>query len=123
MARHTRLVGAACMFSLGLFTFAFLAARAAAQDPDKLMVTGEAAKKALTNGEISGDAATKIAQGCLDFAAQHNFAAVIFILDPFGDIVHAHRMDGIRPVQFQSALGKAKAALFSRAANRGADVH
>ena len=84
------------------------------QDKDKIMVSGEAAKRSLTNGEISGETAAKVAQGCLDFAAKHNFAAAVVILDPDGNVIHSHRMDGIRPDEIDSALNRARAALFNR---------
>lgn len=93
--------------------FALTAAKAPAQDKG-LVVTGEAATRAVTNGEISGDAAVKVAQGCLDFAAQHNFVAAVIVLDPYGDVVHSHRMDGVRPDEIEAALNKARAALFNK---------
>ena len=105
-------------FAAACFALTFLSGAALAQGTDKITVTGEAARRALAKNEISGEAAAKIAQACQDFATQHNYAAVIFILDPSGNIVHAHRMDGIRPVQFESALNKAKTALFMRTTTR-----
>lgn len=99
---------------------------ASAQGIDKFVVTGEAAKKALSKGEISGATAAKIAQVCEDFATQHNVAVSIFILSPSGSIVHAHRMDGQSPTAIDTALYKAQSALYSRTsthqlANRTAD--
>jgi glc operon protein GlcG len=99
---------------LAISAFTLVARSASAQSTDKFTLSGDAAKKALTKDEISGDTAAKIAQVCQDFAAKHNFAAIIFILDPSGNIVHAHRMDGARPIQFNSALNKARTALFMR---------
>jgi len=102
-------------FSVLVAACTFVPAPAAAQN-NKLMVMGEAAKRAVTNGDISGDAAAKVVQGCQDFAAQHNFAAAIFVLDQTGNIVHSHRMDGVRPDEIDSAFNKARAALFNRSA-------
>lgn len=110
----------------GLFGFCFSAfmilasctlgsARVLAQSADQAVISPEAAKRSLSKIEISGEAAEKIAHLCEDFARKHNYPAVIFILDPSGNIVHAHRMDGIRPVQFDGALRKARTALFFRA--------
>ena len=97
--------------------FALIVASASAQSaPSSVVITGDAARRALTKGVLSGAAAEKISQACQEYAVQHNFAAVIFILDPYGNIVHAHRMDGIRPVQFESAIDKAKTSLFTRTA-------
>jgi glc operon protein GlcG len=104
--RRALIVSAAAAFALS-------AAKTPAQNKG-LLVTGDAATRAVTNGEISGDAAVKVAQGCLDFAAQHNFAAAVIVLDPTGDVVHSHRMDGVRPDEIVSALNKARAALFNK---------
>src|ERR1700722_10305299 len=119
MLEDTWLFRGASVFLLASVMFLSLTGVTLAQNTDKIIVTGDAAKRSLAKNEITGEAAGKIAQVCQDFAAQHNYAAVIFILDPSGNIVHAHRMDGIRPVQFESALNKAKNVLFTRAPNRG----
>lgn len=93
---------------------------------DKFVVTGDAAKKAMTRDEISADTAEKITKACLDFAAQNKIAVSVFILSPSGQVVHAHRMDGQNPVNVETALWKAQTALFTHgsthaAANRYAD--
>ena len=93
---------------------------------DKYVVNGEAAKKAMTREEISGDTAEKITKACLDFAAQNKIAVSVFILSPSGQIVHAHRMDGQNPINVETALWKAQTALKTHgsthaAANRYAD--
>jgi uncharacterized protein GlcG (DUF336 family) len=103
-------------FALLAFTLCAIApARLSAQNTNQAVISAEAAKKSLSKVEISGEAAEKIAHLCEDFATKHNYPTVVFILDPSGNIVHAHRMDGIRPVQFDGALRKAKTALFYRA--------
>lgn len=102
------------VLGFALAAFVLVPSVALAQSADQFTISGEAAKKALTKDEISGDTAAKIAQVCQNFAAKHNFAAIIFILDPSGNIVHSHRMDGARPIQFNSALNKARTALFMR---------
>jgi glc operon protein GlcG len=118
MFNDSQLLRNSSVFLLVSVAFTFLSSITLAQDPDKVLVTGDAAKRSLAKNEIKGEAAEKIAQACQDFANRHNYAAVIFILDPSGNIVHAHRMDGIRPVQFESALNKAKTALFMRTSTR-----
>ena len=115
MIRQTGLFRKVAGFLLAIAAFALVALNASAQSADKFTLSEDAAKKALTKDEISGETAAKIAQVCQDFAAKHNFSAIIFILDPSGNIVHAHRMDGARPIQFDSALNKARTALFMRA--------
>ena len=108
MLSNTKRFRSASVFFAVAVAFTLLSGAALAQSTDKITVTGDAAKRALAKNEVSGEAAAKIALACQDFATQHNYAAVIFILDPSGNIVHAHRMDGIRPVQFESALNKAE---------------
>jgi len=80
---------------------------------EKFVVSGEAAKKAKTKGEISADTAEKITQSCVDFAKQKNIAVTVFILSPEGQIVHAHRMDGQVPINIDTALLKAKSVLYT----------
>jgi glc operon protein GlcG len=113
MTRHSRWFGKSLAFLMALAAWTIMAAGASAQN-NKLMVMGDAAKRAVSNGDISGDTAAKVVQACQDFAAQHNFVAAIVVLDQTGNIVHSHRMDGIRPDEIESAMNKARAALFNR---------
>lgn len=106
---------------LALLVFAVGASVASAQsNVDKFVVTGDAAKKAMTRDEISADTAEKITKACLDFAAQHNIAVSVFILSPSGQVVHAHRMDGQNPVNVQTAMWKAQTALFTHGSTHAA---
>jgi len=101
MRKQTRTALAALV---GVAAFSFGAAIASAQSSvDKFVVTGDAAKKAMTREEISADTAEKITKVCLDFAAQNKIAVSVFILSPSGQIVHAHRMDGQNPINVQTA--------------------
>lgn len=124
MRQQTRTALAAL---LGVAAFSFGTGIASAQSTvDKFVVTGDAAKKAMTREEISADTAEKITKVCLDFAAQNKIAVSVFILSPSGQIVHAHRMDGQNPINVQTALWKAETALKTHgsthaAANRYAD--
>jgi glc operon protein GlcG len=86
---------------------------AAAQNIDKFVISGAAAKKAMVR-EISADTAAKITQACLDYAKDHNVAVTVFILNPTGQIVHAHRMDGQVPINVETAELKAKSVLYTR---------
>src|SRR5260370_27995023 len=101
----------------GLFVSAVLIVltnrEAAAQNIDKFVISGAAAKKAMTK-EISADTAAKITQACLDYAKDHNVAVTVFILNPTGQIVHAHRMDGQVPINVETAELKAKSVLYTR---------
>src|ERR1700732_2432218 len=110
MTKQTR------VFLTGLFlsaaTIAFTNQDAAAQNMDKFVISGAAAKKSMTR-EISADTAAKITQACLDFAKEHNVAVTVFILNPTGQIVHAHRMDGQVPINVETAELKAKSVLYT----------
>jgi uncharacterized protein GlcG (DUF336 family) len=105
------------VFLIGLFLSAAaieLTERdATAQNIDKFVISGAAAKKAMTR-EISADTAAKVTQACLDFAKDHNIAVTVFILNPTGQIVHAHRMDGQVPINVETAELKAKSVLYTR---------
>lgn len=124
MRRHTR---TALVVLLGSAAFSLAAGTASAQgNLDKFVINGDAAKKAMTREEISADTAEKITKACLDFAAQNKIAVSVFILAPSGQVVVAHRMDGQNPVNVETALWKAQAALKTHgsthaAANRYAD--
>jgi uncharacterized protein GlcG (DUF336 family) len=89
-------------------------ARAQSNKAENPVITGETAKRLLTKNEISAEAAEKIAKVYLDFARKHNYVGTVFILDPFGAIVYAQRMDGARPVQIDGAITKARTALHYR---------
>jgi uncharacterized protein GlcG (DUF336 family) len=87
----------------------------AAQDIDKFVISGAAAKAAKIRDEISLDAARRIADHCFRQAAERNLGTSIFVLNPSGHIVYALRADGQTPVAVETALLKAKTALFMRA--------
>ena len=87
---------------------------------DKVVLSGEAAKHALTTTEINADTAERIVRACVDYAAAHGSGASIFVLSPSGDIVHSHRMDGQTPNNIDSAFRKAKTALYMRTSTREA---
>jgi glc operon protein GlcG len=113
MSKQTRQLIRAGIVLL-LPAFGYFGGAVSAQTLDKFVVTGDAAKKVMTKNEISGDTAAKIAQACLDFAAQNRIAVSIFILSPNGEIVHAHRMDGQVPINIETGLLKAKSVLYTK---------
>ena len=92
---------------------ALTAGAVSAQNIDKFVVSGDAAKKAKTKSEISADTAEKITQACVNFAKEKNLAVTVFILSPEGQIVHAHRMDGQVPINIDTAMLKAKSVLYT----------
>jgi glc operon protein GlcG len=101
--------------------FAAVAATAFAQAPQSgsVVITGPMANRALSKADVSLDAAMRMVNACEQFATQNNFVVVGYVLDPFGSIVYVDRMDGIRPIESEEALARAKAALFNRGASGG----
>ena len=85
-----------------------------AQEIGDFVISGEAAARAKTRDEISLDTARQIADHCLAQAAERNFGTSIFILSPSGHVVYALRADGQTPIATETALLKAKTALFMR---------
>jgi uncharacterized protein GlcG (DUF336 family) len=85
-----------------------------AQNIDKFVISPDAAKKTLFKNEISVDAASKIAQACVEFAKKNNQAVTVFILAPTGQIVFAYRMDGQVPINIETAKLKAESVLYTR---------
>jgi glc operon protein GlcG len=98
------------MFTMAL---AITAGIASAQNIDKFVVSGDAAKKVMSKGEISADTAEKITQACVAYAKERKIAVSVFILTPTGQIVHAHRMDGQVPINVETGLLKAKSVLYT----------
>src|SRR5580700_665637 len=102
--RHMKILTMALALTAGVVS---------AQNIDKFVVSGDAAKKVMTR-EISADTAEKITQACVAFAKERNVAVTVFILSPNGEIVHAHRMDGQVPINIETGLLKAKSVLYTR---------
>ena len=86
----------------------------AAQDIEEFVISAEAAKRAKTRDEISLDTARRIADHCFQQAAERNLGTSIFVLSPSGHIVYALRADGQTPIATETALLKAKTAVFMR---------
>jgi uncharacterized protein GlcG (DUF336 family) len=96
------------------FLILTVALTASAQNIGKFVISNEAAKKTLVKNEISGDAAEKIAQVCIDWAGKNGQAVTVFILSPTGQIVHTYCMDGQVPINIETALLKAQSVLYTR---------
>jgi len=100
---------------------AFTAARAAStydgdgQVPQQFVVTGKAAERIHDHISINADTAEKLAKACEAIATKNNSAVVVVILDPYGLVVHEHRMDGEGWIQVNATEQKARTALRTRA--------
>ena len=128
MIEEARFFRLGVMFLLAAAGLALMAGSAWAQGDqrlplDKAVMSGEAAKKSLTKYQISADIARKLVDSCVDYAKSTNAPVSVFVLSPDGEIVDAHRMDGQNSINTDTALLKAKTALYLRdsthvAANR-----
>lgn len=119
MGKQKRFFGARLAGLLAGAAFVCIAGNALAQGTqhvplDKAVMTGEAAKKALTKVQISSDIARKLVDACVDFARKSNSSVSVFVLSPDGEIVDAHRMDGQNSINTDTALKKAQTALYLR---------
>ena len=110
MTHHSRLFLG--WLTLAATAFGLCTCTAAAQDISKFVISGEAAKKALTKEEISVETAEKIAKVCVDYAKQHNYTVAIYILAPNGNVVYSYRMDGQGATNIDLALKRAQTVLF-----------
>jgi glc operon protein GlcG len=102
-----------------LAAFALVTADAWAQGAtpatlDKVTLSGDAAKRALTKTQINAATARAIVDACVEFGKASNASYSIFVIAPSGDIVDAHVMDGQVPIGVETALLKAKTALYAR---------
>lgn len=103
-------------WSLGIAVagLALTAGAVSAQDIEDFVLSSEAARNAKTRDEISLATAQRIANHCLAQAAERGFGTSIFVLNPSGHVVFALRADGQPPIAVETALLKAKTALFMR---------
>jgi glc operon protein GlcG len=128
MIKEARFFRLGVMFLMAVAGLTFIAGSAWAQGDqrlplDKAVMSGENAKKSLTRYQVSADVARKLVDSCVDYAKSTNTPVSVFVLSPDGEIVDAHRMDGQNSINTDTALLKAKTALYLRdsthaAANR-----
>ena len=78
------------------------------------VVGGKAATTVYDGNQISLAAAKKIARTCRDFATAKGAGMSLFILDTFGELVHAERTDGQVFNNIQRARLKAETSLKTR---------
>src|SRR5438445_12123020 len=76
----------------------------------KVTVSNEVAKRTLNKMAINADTARAIVDACVQWQKQQpgNQTIVIYVLDPMGNIVDGHQMDGVLPIGNETALLKAK---------------
>jgi glc operon protein GlcG len=91
-----------------------MAQGATAATLDKVTLSGDAAKRTLNRMQINAATARAIVDACVDFGRSSNASYSVFVLSPSGDIVDAHIMDGQLPIGVETAMLKAKTALYAR---------
>jgi uncharacterized protein GlcG (DUF336 family) len=82
----------------------------------KVTVSNEVAKRTLNKMAINADTARAIVDACVQWQKQQpgNQSIAIFVLDPMGNIVDSHQMDGVLPIGNETGLLKAKTVLYAR---------
>lgn len=117
MAKQGRIIG-----SLALATLC-ATAQAAAQGTtpvplSKVVVSGRAAERIATKTQINAATARAIVDECVALAKKVGASYSIFLLAPSGEILESYIMDGQQPINSETALMKAKTALYTRAPTR-----
>ena len=87
---------------------------ATAASLDKVTVSVDAAKRTLTKMQLNAETARAIVDACVEFGKASNASYSIFVLAPNGDVIDAHVMDGQLPIGVETAMLKAKTALYAR---------
>jgi uncharacterized protein GlcG (DUF336 family) len=83
--------------------------------PPEFIVSPEDGARTHDHITIKADVAERLSHICQENAKKHGGSATVVILDPYGQIVHEHRMDGQTYINQKAAEYKAKTALLTRA--------
>jgi uncharacterized protein GlcG (DUF336 family) len=106
--RRIAIAMAAALLGLGLDA-------AHAQSDSKLVIGGQDAEAMGDANIINGATAEAVSHACEKMAAEHSQAVAVVVLDPFGNVVHEHRMDGAAHyVAIHTAEMKAHTAFLTR---------
>jgi glc operon protein GlcG len=123
MMNKTRFFGtsATALFAVAVVVAGFgtdsWAQGAAPATLDKVTLSSDAAKRTLNRMQINAATARAIVDACVDFGRSTNASYSVYVLGPNGDIVDAHVMDGQLPIGVETALLKAKTALYARSSS------
>jgi uncharacterized protein GlcG (DUF336 family) len=85
------------------------------QVPPQFVISGKAAERVHDHVSINADTAERLSKACEDIARKNNSAVVVVVVDPYGLVVHEHRMDGEGWIQVNATEQKARTALRTRA--------
>ncbi len=106
----------------GVAAFAFCVPASAAQQagtvgqvPQQFIISPEAGKRIHDHISINGDTAERLSHICQENAAKHGGTVTVVVLDPYGLVVHQHRMDGQSYINIKATEQKARTALLTRA--------
>src|SRR5438477_6993292 len=85
----------------------------------KVTVSDDVAKRTLNKYVINADTARAIVDACVQWQKQQpgNVTIVIYVIDPQGNIIDMHQMDGVLPIGNETGLMKAKTALYARSSS------
>jgi glc operon protein GlcG len=115
-----QVVGGGVLVMVVAFAFATTDVLAQGANPvplEKVILSGDAAKRTLTKAQINAATARAIVDACVEFGRASNASYSVFVLAPSGEIVDAHVMDGQLPIGVETAMLKAKTALYARTAS------
>jgi len=112
-----RTLGAAAAFVLSAATL--IAQVGPAATLDKATVSQDVAKRTLNKMVLNADMARAIVDACVQWQKQQpgNVTIAIYVIDPMGNILDMHQMDGVLPIGNETALMKAKTALYARSSS------
>ena len=99
---------------LAIATVVLGSANVCAQSMEDFVISPENARRTLNRAEISVETAERVAKLCVEWARERDLRASIIILGPSGNIVYAYRMDGLNPVNVDTAILKAESVLYMR---------
>jgi glc operon protein GlcG len=91
-----------------------------ADESDKFLVRGDAAKIIMEQNEINIATAEAISKACIDEATKQGVRVSIAILDQFGEPVYTYRMDGQAKIAVDTAMMKARTVLNTRQPSKAA---
>jgi uncharacterized protein GlcG (DUF336 family) len=121
MNMSTRLFRNAASLGLAIVAICVGSASAWAQGAspaplNKVTVSDDVAKRTLMKAVINADTARAITDACVNWQKGQpgNVSIAIFVLSPTGEIIDAHKMDGVLPIGVETGLMKAKTALYAR---------
>lgn len=82
--------------------------------PPQYVISPEDGARSHDHVSIKAALAERLSHICEANAKMHGGSATIVILDPFGQIIHEHRMDGQTFINQKAAENKARTALLTR---------